>query len=90
MARLTAERRRALPKSDFALPDGYPVDTPGRARAALSRISQFGTPSEKKEVRAKVKRDYPGIKQSTGPKSKGGPNGRLARELTRRLDQGRR
>lgn len=59
--------------------------------AALSRISQFGTPSEKKEVRAKVKREYPNIKQSTGPKSsKGSPNGRLARELTRRLDQGRR
>lgn len=40
--KLTAARRRSLPKSQFALPaqDGYPVDTPGRARAAKGRATQ--------------------------------------------------
>ena len=50
---------KPLPSSSFALPgggpdgdDAYPIDTPGRARNALSRIAQNGTP----EQRAKVKR----------------------------------
>lgn len=88
MARLTAERRRALPKSAFAVPDkdAYPDDTPRRARAALSLVSQHGTPAEKQAVRAKVKRDYPGIRQSAGKPAKGGANARLARRLTDRLN----
>ena len=100
MADLTAARRRELKPSQFALPEknGYPDDTPGRARNALSRVAQFGTPSEKKRVRAKVARDYPGIAQSkpaakekktgnsrnsTGNSSS---NGRISRELSRRLE----
>ena len=44
--KLTAARRRKLPKSKFALPakgkgkDKYPVDTPGRAANAKARATQ--------------------------------------------------
>lgn len=62
--RLTASARHALPKSDFALPgERYPVNDPNHARAALSRVSQFGSPEEKAKVRAKVSRKFPGIFQ---------------------------
>lgn len=61
-APLDAKRRNALPSSDFALPGRrYPIDTPARARAALSRVEQFGSPSEKSRVRAAVKRKYPNM-----------------------------
>ena len=41
-SKLTAAKRRSLPKSEFGLPgrDGYPVDTPGRAQAAKGRATQ--------------------------------------------------
>lgn len=60
--RLTASARHALPKSDFALPgQRYPVNDANHARAALSRVSQFGSGSEKAAVRAKVRSKFPGI-----------------------------
>lgn len=62
MARLTAARRKALPTKKFAGPDrSYPIDTANRARNALSRVSQFGSPAVKERVRAKVHREYPSI-----------------------------
>lgn len=75
MARITSAGRRALPSKDFALPGkgkglggkgpgAYPIDTKGRARNALSRVSQHGTSSEKATVRSAVKRKYPSIKES--------------------------
>jgi hypothetical protein len=66
MAGLSTAARTALPTSDFALPDKrkYPVDTSGRARNALSRVSQFGTPMEKERVRAKVASAWPAVQQS--------------------------
>lgn len=43
MARLTTKARKALPTKAFALPGRrYPVNDPNHARAALSRVSQFG------------------------------------------------
>jgi hypothetical protein len=65
MAKLTAKKRNALPKTSFAVPakDGYPINDPGHARNALSRVSQHGSPAEKKQVRSAVKRKYPSIKQ---------------------------
>jgi hypothetical protein len=41
--KLTAKRRKSLPKSEFGLPSQrkYPTDTPGRARAAKSRASEM-------------------------------------------------
>jgi hypothetical protein len=63
---ISAARRRRLPKSSFGVPSKrkYPLDTKGRARNALARVSQHGTPAEKKMVRTKVKRKYPSIKVS--------------------------
>jgi hypothetical protein len=63
MAKLTTAARKRLPKSSFAVPskDGYPIQDPGHARNALSRVSQHGTPARKKQVRAAVHRKYPSI-----------------------------
>lgn len=66
--------RQKLPSKEFALPGkgtgksgkgpgSYPVDTPKRAKAALGLVGMHGTPAEKATVRAKVKAEYPGIKQ---------------------------
>ena len=71
---LSAEERRALPDSDFALPGkgegpkgkqagSYPIPDESHARSALSLVTQHGTSAEKAEVRADVKRKFPGIKQ---------------------------
>jgi len=71
---LSADDRRALPDSDFALagkgegPEGkqagsYPIPDEKHARSALSLVAQHGTPEEKAEVRAAVKKKFPGIKQ---------------------------
>lgn len=70
MAKLTAARRQAMPKKDFALPGkgegpkgagsgSYPIEDRAHARAALSRVSANGSPAEKAEVRAKVDAKYP-------------------------------
>ena len=67
MAKLTYRARHDLPKSGFALPadapdpGSYPIDTANRARNALSRVSQFGSPDEQAAVRAKVHSRYPAI-----------------------------
>lgn len=65
-APLTARRRNALPDSAFVFPDdrSYPIDTPERARAALSRIEQFGSDDEIRRVRAAVRRRYPDMEVS--------------------------
>lgn len=60
-APLNAKRRNALPGKDFAGPDrSYPVDTPARARAALSR-ARANDPALYAKIRAKVKRMYPSM-----------------------------
>lgn len=70
MAKLTTSERKRLPKSDFALPGkgkgGYPIEDRAHAKDALSRVSQFGSPSEKKAVRAKVHAKYPTLGRMYG------------------------
>lgn len=63
MAKLTPKKRKALPKSSFAVPekDGYPIHDKAHARNALSRVAQHGTPAEKAKVKSAVKRKYPTI-----------------------------
>ena len=62
MAKLTTKQRKSLPSKSFAGPDrSYPVDTANRARNALSRVSQHGSPEVKAQVRAAVHRKYPSI-----------------------------
>lgn len=60
MSVLTTKARKALPAKDFAGPDrSYPVEDMNHAKAALSRVSQFGTAELKAHVRAKVHRKFP-------------------------------
>ena len=70
---VTAKKRADLPASSFGIPSkaktaeakkksgNYPIDTPGRARSALSRVSAHGTPAEKAQVRSRVAKKYPSI-----------------------------
>lgn len=77
MAKLDTKERKALPNGDFAGPGrSYPINDPNHARNALSRVSQFGSPAEKAEVRAKVHRKYPGIGKDD---KKDTPMGRMVR-----------
>lgn len=60
---LTTEARDRLPRSSFAIPSkrAYPIHDEAHARAALSRVAQFGTSSEKAQVRRAVCRRYPSM-----------------------------
>lgn len=82
LAELTAAQRKRIPKSSFAVPSkrsksggsgGYPIPDEAHARNALSRVSQYGTPAEKAQVRAKVAAKFPNIgKAKKGKSMKGG------------------
>lgn len=63
MAKLTTSERNNLSKSDFAEPSkrAYPIQDKSHARNALARVSQHGSPSEKKQVRAAVHSKYADI-----------------------------
>ncbi len=63
MSTLTAKERERLPESSFAIPEerAYPIHDESHARNALARVSQHGTPEEKRRVRAAVHRRYPKI-----------------------------
>ena len=66
--RLTTKARKALPTKDFALEKSraYPIEDKSHARNALARVSQHGSPAQKKEIRREVKAKYPGIAQAKG------------------------
>ena len=71
MAKLTTKQRKAIPTKNFAGPDrSYPINDASHARNALARVSQFGSPAVKAEVRAKVHAKYPNI----GATKKDGPH----------------
>lgn len=65
MAVLTAKKRKHLPDSVFAIPEKrkYPIHDRAHAINALARVSQFGSPSEKRRVRAAVYKRYPDLKK---------------------------
>lgn len=60
MARLTAAKRKALPKSAFAVPSkapgpgSYPIPDKAHARNAKARAAQFASPATEKRVDAKA------------------------------------
>lgn len=73
MGTLNAKGRKALPRDSFAVPAGgpkgegeYPVQDKGHAVAALGRVAKNGTPAEKAEVRAAVKKKFPDLPSSKG------------------------
>jgi len=61
--KLSYQARKALPKGQFAIPSerAYPIQDVAHGRNALSRVAAYGTPFEKKKVRAAVHRRYPEI-----------------------------
>lgn len=62
MSKLTTKERHALPAGDFALGGGrYPIEDRSHAQNALARVSQYGTPAEKAQVRSAVHKKYPGM-----------------------------
>jgi hypothetical protein len=69
MAKITAAKRHSLPRSDFVFPEreGYPIDTKGRARNALSRGAENASSAELAKIRAKVRRRYPSIHVEGAP-----------------------
>lgn len=66
MANLTAKMRNNLPNSAFAIPSqrAYPIMDRTHAIDALARVKVNGTPQEKAQVRAAVKRRYPDLPSS--------------------------
>ena len=63
MAKLSYQERKDLPGKSFVFPSkrAYPIPDKSHARNALARVSQHGSPAEKKKVRAAVNRKYPSI-----------------------------
>lgn len=59
---LDASARAHIAPHNFALPGGrYPIHDISHARNALARVSQNGTPEEKKKVKAAVHSKYPSL-----------------------------
>ena len=64
MAKLTARGTKQIKAENFALPGRrYPIQDKSHASNALARVSQNGTPEEKRKVRAKVYKKYPSLKK---------------------------
>lgn len=72
MARLSFKSKQRLSKKTFATAPtkaakkkgakgSYPIPDASHARNALSRVSEFGSPAQKAQVRAAVKKHFPGI-----------------------------
>jgi hypothetical protein len=68
-ADLSMAQRKKLPSSSFALPGkgsgpsgkgsgSYPIPDRSHAQNALARVSQHGSPAQKKAVRSKVKAKF--------------------------------
>jgi hypothetical protein len=66
MAKLTTKMRKNLPNSAFAIPATreYPIMDKAHAVDALARVEANGTPQQKAQVRAAVKRRYPNLPSS--------------------------
>lgn len=64
MSRLSAAQRRRLPRSDFAIPErapgpgSYPVPDEEHAHAALGEVEAHGSATDKRRVRAKVRKRF--------------------------------
>jgi type IV secretory pathway VirB9-like protein len=87
VAKLSAKKRKSLPKSAFAYPSkrAYPIHDKAHARAALSRAAQKKTSGSYAGVAAAVNRRYPGLAKG----KKKGSTGRK-RSSTRRTARRRR
>ncbi len=68
---LTTKDRDKLSKKSFALPGKrkYPITDKAHARNALARVAQYGTPAERKKVKAAVKKRFPSIGRKKSKKT---------------------
>lgn len=66
MGHLSTKRRKALPKSAFALPGQrkYPIHDKAHARNALARAAQSKTTGSYATVRKAVLKKYPSLKKT--------------------------
>jgi hypothetical protein len=71
MARLSKRARAKIPTSQFAIPEKrkYPINTRKRAGRALGLVGMHGTATEKRRVRAAVRRKYGTGKRTTRKRS---------------------
>lgn len=77
---------RAKRRGAFAIPKGkgrnkrknqYPINTAGRARNAIARVQQHGSPGEKRMVFRAIRKRYPGVaKRSNVIPTRTGPGKR--------------
>ena len=70
MAKLTYKKRKSLKSSSFVYPSTrkYPIHDIAHARNALARVSAYGTPAEKRKVRAAVYKKYPSLRKKGAKK----------------------
>ena len=68
MAKLRNSTRKRMKATSFALPGQkkYPIPDKTHARMALAMVAAHGTASEKRKVRATVKKKFPSIQQAKG------------------------
>lgn len=68
MAKLKNSTRKRMKATSFALPGQkkYPIPDKTHARMALAMVAAHGTATEKRKVRAAVKKKFPTINQSKG------------------------
>lgn len=72
MAILTADARKKLKDSDFALPGRkYPIHNAAHARDALARAAHDATPAEQATIKSKVAKRYPSMKLKKNPHKPG-------------------
>jgi hypothetical protein len=65
MANSVPKKYSGIAASNFALGKGrYPINTVKRARNALARVAQNGTPAQQAQVKQAVHKKYPSIQIS--------------------------
>ncbi len=71
--RLTFAQRKRLPTSSFVDKTNrkYPIQDASHARNALARVSQFGSPALKSQVRSSVSSKFPSIRMKVAAKKRG-------------------
>lgn len=86
MAKLNAKKRKALPKSSFAIPSmrAYPIHDKAHARAALAYSKRKNTKGSYSTVRAAVAKRYPDMVKKTSAKKKTSSRGRKRSSTGRR------
>lgn len=95
MAKLTAKKRKSLPKSAFVYPSkapgsgSYPIHDRAHARAALSLAAKKTTSGSASKVRAAVARKYPDMVSGSAPKKRSKGSVAKGRSMARKRSSGR-